>query len=59
MTHQEVREVYYGNWALAMRELKLSCYTYVKWVKQNYIPMPTQIRIEIVSGGKLKADCNK
>lgn len=39
-----------------MRELKLGVNTYKHWMKIGYIPMPTQKRIESLTGGRFKSD---
>ncbi len=55
----EVKDFFGGCWTHAMRSLKFGVNTYQHWVKIGYIPMPSQIKIQKLSKGKLIADVNK
>jgi len=59
MKIEEVYEQYYQNWSRAMRELGFSKNTYQLWLKSGYIPMPSQLKIEETTNGKLLADVTK
>lgn len=51
----EVKE-HYGTWTKAMRELDFSVNLYQKWVINGEIPLKTQVYIEGMTKGGLKAD---
>lgn len=55
MNANDVKE-HYVTWANAMRKLKLGTNTYGYWLKQGYIPVIMQRKIEEVTKGKLKSD---
>lgn len=55
MTIDEIH-VYFGNWTKAMRGLDLSVNAYQNWLKNGYVPLSTQIKIQKKTKGKLKAD---
>lgn len=55
MNAQDIKK-YYVTWAHAMRELDLGVNTYGYWVRQGYIPVHMQRRIEEITKGKLKSD---
>lgn len=59
MTVRELHAAYGYNWSECMRELKLGCNTYKRWLVNGYIPHPMQLRIEALTNGKLKADVEK
>lgn len=58
MKTDEIYEHFYQNWSRAMRELGFSKNTYQAWLKNGYIPMPSQLKIEEVTNSKLIADIN-
>ncbi len=59
MKAKEVHAAYDCNWSKCMRELGLGNNTYKYWLKHGYIPMPTQLKIEKLTDGRLKADLNR
>lgn len=46
----------YGTWTNAMHELGMGVNSYRNWIIKKSIPLVTQRRIEILTGGRLKAD---
>jgi hypothetical protein len=54
MTPIEVKE-YFVTWRNAMRKAGLSENAYGAWLRNGYIPMCSQIKLENASGGALKA----
>lgn len=55
MVYREVVKMY-GTWTNASRILGFGTSSQRMWLKRDYIPIQSQIRIEIMSGGKLKAE---
>lgn len=52
----EELKAYYGSWARMSRELDLSSTTYQNWLRNGYIPYPTQCIIEKKTNKKFKAE---
>ena len=59
MTIPQVYDYYWRNWANAMRQLGFARNTHHYWRKIKYIPIPTQLKIEEITKGDLKADVDK
>jgi len=59
MNVTQLHEFYNKNWSHMSRELNLGKNTYQTWVRNGYIPIPTQIKIEKATKGKLKADLGR
>lgn len=55
MSIEDVYKFYQCNWSEAARKLGLSQKTHINWRKIGYIPMATQLRIQNLTDGKLKA----
>lgn len=46
----------YGTYAKAFRTLGMGSSSYASWRKAGFIPITTQIKIEQMTNGELKAD---
>ena len=57
MTIDEVRR-YFGNCYQFNKKTKMHHSNYLNWEKQGFIPIKTQIKLERLSQGLLKADLN-
>jgi hypothetical protein len=56
MSVDDVYNYYDQNWSRAMRDLGFGVNTYQNWIKNGYIPIATQRKIENITTGRLKAD---
>lgn len=57
MTIDEAIKYFKSGYQLK-RDYGLSSNSFGNWKKLGYIPMPTQIRLEQLTNGELKADCH-
>ena len=55
MTYDDVIN-HFGNWSKASRMLEMGSSTNRSWIRCGFIPIETQIRIEIMMDGDLKAN---
>lgn len=58
MKLSQVYMYYGGSWANVANVLGLTRAAIHKWVKQGFIPLSAQKKIEMVSNGELKAELN-
>lgn len=55
MTPSEVKH-FYGSLYRFNKETKMSCSSLSNWIKWGYVPLLSQLKIETLTQGKLKAD---
>lgn len=55
MTSQEVHAYYRGGYSF-MKKTKMAFDTYKRWMENGYIPINSQIKLEKLTKGALKAD---
>lgn len=55
MTIDEVYKYFDCNWCEMSRKTGLGYTTYMGWKRKGYIPMATQLRLEKLTNGGLKA----
>ena len=56
MKLNDVYDYYGGNWAFAMRQLCMARCSYSYWLNIKCIPYSTQLKIQLATNGKLKAE---
>ena len=55
MTTDDIIE-YFKNSYRFKEKTGMSCSTYLNWMKKGFVPLKSQIQLELITKGELKAD---